>query len=179
MGSGNSKKENNSHIAGANSKLTEFSVGDYVLVDYPVSNHHKGPPNKLLTNRRGPMKIVYRKGDHYALLDLASNKQTEPRHIKYLHPFHYDKELVDPRTVANADKEFYDVDKILQHKGSKRTPSKMTFEVLWKPVDDNPAETTWEPWSNVKTTIALHQYLAANNMNEIIPIQYQKDSDKN
>jgi hypothetical protein len=48
-------EKDNLHLSQTGNNLTEFSINDLVLVDYPSSSFHKGPPNKLLANRRGPI----------------------------------------------------------------------------------------------------------------------------
>jgi hypothetical protein len=164
---------NNSHISHTGNNLTEYSIDDLVLVDYPTSSVHKGPPNKLLSNRRGPMKIVARNGDNYSLADLATNKEIEVYHVKYLHKFNYDKEHTNPRTVANSDKQFFDIDKIISHRGDKQSPSRMKFQVLWMPVNNLTAQKTWEPWKTLRNTHALHKYLSENKMKALIPSIYK------
>jgi len=168
-------KSNNQHIATTvydNAKY-EYAVGDYVLVDYPTSDNHKGAPNKLLTNRKGPMKITNKNGDHYTLLDLTNNTDTMKRHVKYLHPFYYDAEYTNPRQIANKDNQSYDIDKILDHSGNKKWPSYMKFKVQWMPINNLPAEVTWEPWKMLRSTIALHAYLNENGMKNLIPKVYK------
>ena len=75
-----------------------------------------------MTNLRGPMKVRAKKNSHYTLEDLISGKE-EIIHIKRIHPFFYDKELVDPRIVANRDKQLFDIQEITEHKGNKYQPS--------------------------------------------------------
>src|SRR5690349_15617139 len=48
-----------------NTELTEYSINEYVLVGYPQSNLKPGPPDKLMTNLAGPMRVVNRIGDKY------------------------------------------------------------------------------------------------------------------
>jgi hypothetical protein len=98
-------------------------------VDYPTSDN-KGAPSKLLTDRKGPMKIVNKNGDHYTLLDLTNNIDTMERHVKYLHSFYYDAEYTNPRQIANKDNQSYDIDKILEHSGNKKWPSYMAINNL-------------------------------------------------
>jgi hypothetical protein len=49
----------------------------------------------------------------------------------------------------------------------------MKFKLLWMPVNNLPAETTWEPWKALRTTAALHRYLADHNMRALIPKIYK------
>ena len=96
-------RHNQRHMQEQNTNYTSYDVNEYVLVEYPISTHHKGPPSKLMTNLRGPMKIVSKKRDNYTVLDLTTNK-TEIIHVKRLHKFYYDPAQTDPRQVAKADK---------------------------------------------------------------------------
>ena len=65
---------------------------------------------------------------------------------------------MDPRQVANHDSQHYDIDCVLQLKGSAKRPSAMELLVRWMP-NDNMTEETWEPWSGLRDTEALHKYL--------------------
>jgi transposase InsO family protein len=56
------QKRNALHVSTTNKTLSHYAIDDYVLVDYPASNNHVGPPSKFMTHRRGPMKIVKRDG---------------------------------------------------------------------------------------------------------------------
>jgi len=42
--------------------FTEYAVGDYVLVDYPQleDSLNSDPPSKLMTHRRGPLRVISR-----------------------------------------------------------------------------------------------------------------------
>ena len=150
---------------------TEFAVGDYVLVDYPQSSLKPGPPSKLMTHRRGPLRVKSRQRDQYALENLVNNKE-EIVHLKRLNPLYYDPEHVDPRQVANRDSQHYDIYFVLQHRGSAKRPSNMEFLIRWMPLNEV-AHKTWEPWTGVRDTIALHQYLREHDMAQIIPRKYK------
>ena len=51
------------HVARRGAKtVTEFSVGSYVLVAYPDKGLGKRPPNKLMTQWRGPMMVQSSRG---------------------------------------------------------------------------------------------------------------------
>ena len=124
-----------------------------------------------MTHRRGPLRVVSRNGDTYTLQNLVNNKQ-EIVHLKRLNPFYYDPLHVDPREVANHDSQHYDIDCVLQHKGSAKRPSKMEFLVRWMPIG-NKTDETWEPWSGLRDTIQLHNYLRENKIARIIPRKFK------
>ena len=44
--------------APAEGALTHYPVDSMVLVAYPSEGMRKGPPNKVMTNLRGPMRVV-------------------------------------------------------------------------------------------------------------------------
>ena len=110
--------------------FTEYAVGDYVLVDYPQDSLKPGPPSKLMSHRRGPLRVLSESEDFYTLQNLVNNKE-EVVHLKRLNPFYFDPLYVDPRQVANHDSQYYDMDCVLQHKGSAKRPSNMEFLVRW------------------------------------------------
>jgi hypothetical protein len=166
-------ERNTSRLSSANNALTSYAVGSYVLVEYPRSEHHSGPPSKMMTNLRGPMKVVSKKGSAYSVMDLTTNT-VEVMHLKRLRPFYFDPELTDPRQVANADRQYFDIDKILSHSGAWTKYSKMKFQVQWKPISEaSQPSVTWEPWRLLRTTVALHLYLRERNMGRLIPRQFR------
>ena len=110
---------------------------------------------------------------NYVLKDLTTN-QNETVHVTRIHPFYYDPKITDPRQVANADKQVFDVDKILSHRGNKNKPSTMEFQVKWMPIGTQEAEITWEPYRSLRATEALHIYLTENKMRTLIPSQYKE-----
>ena len=50
--------KDNTHMSTIQPQLTTYNVDQYILIEYPSSTQHTGPPYKLLTNLRGPMKII-------------------------------------------------------------------------------------------------------------------------
>jgi chromobox protein 1 len=116
---------------------------------------------------RGPYLVVNNIGTRYTLLDLVTNKHVDVLFHR-LHPFIYDKARMDPKEAACRDREEYEVEKILGHSGDPRMKSDMQFFVKWKGYDD-PKDNTWEPWKNLRLVDKLHEYLAKNNMKNLIP----------
>ena len=66
----------------------------------------------------------------------------EDFHVTNLSPFEYDPLIVDPRKVANADQDMFDIIEIIKHSGLPNRRANMTFYVKWSDGDE-----TWEPWS--------------------------------
>ena len=65
------RQKDQKHIAMADPRRTTNNIDEYVLVEYQPSSLVKGrPPNKLLPNLRGPMRVRSRNGDKYKLTSL-------------------------------------------------------------------------------------------------------------
>ena len=74
-----------------------------------------------------------------------------------------------PHDAARRDNHENWVEAILNHKGHYTNKKEMTFEVQWR----GEAATTWEPWSNVRLTKQLHDFLRTHKMKSIIPKNLQ------
>jgi hypothetical protein len=154
-------------------QITEFPINSYVLQNYEQDNQR--PPSKLNTRLRGPHKIIAKRSspsgpDVYTVQNLASNK-LEDFKVSDLRPFRFDEQRINPQEIALRDKELYNVESVLSHKGPAANRSKMTFHIKWKGED----ETTWEPWANVKDNAILHAYLKANKLARLVPKQHRYD----
>ena len=161
--------KDNTHMSTIQPQLTTYNVDQYVLIEYPSSTQHKGPPFKLLTNLRGPMKIIQKIDEnHYKLLDLISN-QEENVHIKRIHPFYFDPSIINPYEVAYKDQQQFKIQSILSHRGNRYEQKTMEFEVQWEPIGDNESVITWESYKSLRSTEALHHYLRQNKMKSLIP----------
>jgi hypothetical protein len=151
----------------ANGPVTEYPVDSFVLVAYPSEGMHKGPPSKIMTNLRGPMRVIAYKGSSYDLLNLTSNKVEYGIHVKRLKHFDYDPDHTDPVEVSNTDSDSFIVEQIINHKGNPKRKTQMSFEVKWKNFPSS--ENTWEPWSFVRDTDSLHEYLRAQGLASLLP----------
>jgi len=147
--------------AALKSAITEFKVGSYVLLEYPSDGFlmTPRPPNKLMTNLRGPLQVTSNVGPTYTLRDLVTTK-TVFTHVSRLREFHYDKERVDPLAIAVKDSGQYLVERILDHKGytgkgNQRQISKLTFLVKWVGYE----EPDWQPWKNLHKNFLTHEYM--------------------
>lgn len=158
------------HSAKENEKYTEYPLNSYVLVNY-----HDRPPTKMHTHLKGPVRVVSFNKANYTVQDLVTNR-LQKIHVSKLRPFVYDKRYTDPRTVANSDRQSFDVQEIISHTGSKRQKSQMTFRVRW--MGYSAEDDTWEPWSNLRTNAILHQYLRDNGMTSIVPKNFRSDENE-
>jgi hypothetical protein len=68
--------------------LPEYQVNDFVLLAWPSSGHHQGPPDKRKPILRGPFQVIEIKDNHLKVQNLATNhvytiKDTE-QFIKFI-----------------------------------------------------------------------------------------------
>jgi transposase InsO family protein len=153
---------------------TEFPDGSLVLVEYHKKGFKKGPPNKLLTNLKGPYQVIDHELNTYNLRDLGSEK-LETHHVTDLRPFRYDPEYTDPVDVALADKELFVVDAITAHEGDPRRHKSMRFTVKWKGYEGHPEEfTPNQLYKDLKNNVSFHEYCRANKeLLQLIPKQFR------
>jgi hypothetical protein len=167
--------KDDTHISQASPKRTEYAIDEYVLVEYPSSNLKRGPPNKLQTFLKGPLKVVSYKGNQYNLKNLVTSK-IETVHLSRLHPFIFDEINVNPIDVANRDQFSTPVERVIAHhplkvdlKSVKR--SELSFTVRWLNLPEEFDRIL--PWKELRNNPALHQYLNENNMRSIIPTEFK------
>jgi hypothetical protein len=155
------KSQDEKHLAQNSREITEFVVGTHVLVAYST-----GPPTRLLTRWKGPMKILRCEGSEYLLLDLVSGKE-KVFHIKNMRPFHFIPSKIDPLDVARHDYNEFFVDRILEHEGDFKKMSTLFFLVRWRTYSSE--HDSWEPWKNLLHSEQLHVYLHSIGKSRIIP----------
>jgi len=155
------------------SEPTLFPDGSLVLSKYHKTGFKKGPPHKLLTPLKGPFQVVDHNKNTYELRDLGTQK-TVKHHVTDLRPFQYDPDNTNPYEVANSDSQLHAIERIVSHTGDRKHKSRMTFRVKWLGYEGHPDEFTNEPWANVRTTFALHEYLRLHNMESLIPKQFRR-----
>ena len=149
------------HLA-SNPKLpTEFDIGSHVLICY-----EDGPPTRLLTRWRGPLKILSRQKSEYLLLDLVTGRE-KTVHVKNMRIFRFNPLEVTPLDIARRDHGEYFVEKILAHEGDFRKVSTLTFKVRWSKYSEE--YDTWEPWKTLRLSTQLHEYLRSIGMENLIP----------
>jgi len=149
--------------------ITEFAKGAHVLVEYPNKGMHRGPPNKLMTNLRGPMIVESSRGSDYSVRDLSTNVVCNV-HVSRLRPFRFDATRIDPKEIAAKDiGEFY-LESILDHRprGQKRPlRGSLEFKVRWLGYDES--HDSWEPWAELRSNRIVHAYCRAHDMEGIVP----------
>jgi len=148
------------HMSKQHGNPTTFRENSYVLVDYIDK-----PPSTLHTNLEGPFRVVSSVNGKYTLQNLVTEELNE-YHVSRLRPFYYDDED-SPRQTANRDSQQWDVDSIINHAGDQNHRKELLFRVRWLGHDESCD--TWEPYSNLRHNIKLHDYLKANKMKKLIP----------
>lgn len=156
------------HMSEADPELTEYPINSYVLFNDPAGNR-----NKLQTKKRGPFQIVNRVDDTYSIENLVNHKIRDT-HVSNLTPFYFDPERINPVEVATHDSQEFVIEKILSHTGSKNRYGQMKFLVRW--LGYPPEEDSYEPWSYLKDTEQLHDYLRANNLASLIPKKFRTNN---
>ena len=155
------KSQDDKHLAQNARYLTEFVVGTHVLVAYAT-----GPPTRLLTRWKGPMKILRSQGSEYLLLDLVSGKE-KTFHVKNMRAFHFIPSHVDPLDIARRDYDEFFVEQILEHEGDFKKVSTLHFLVRWRTYSSE--HDSWEPWKNLLHSEELHKYLHSIGKSKAIP----------
>ena len=96
-----------------------FPIGSFVLVSYPDNSLGKGrPPHKLMMRHKGPFEVISKNKGTYQLKELASNVIAK-FNAHLLRPFNHDTVNDNPREVAFHAKQMFDIEKIINHKGSQ------------------------------------------------------------
>ena len=86
---------------------------------------------------------------------------------KFICPFDYNPDTMDPVDIANRDGGFANVGKIIAHTGVKTDKTKMDFLVRWEGFKET--HDSWLPWKELRANIKLHEYLRTNKMASLIP----------
>jgi Chromo (CHRromatin Organisation MOdifier) domain len=145
---------------------TEHLPDSYVLVHYRTG----APPTRLHTHWRGPMKVVSGSDSRYLLYDLITHKQ-KVYHVSDMKPFIYDPAVTTPLDVARRDYMEFFVETIIDHRGNIKRKTDLEFLVSWLGYDDR--DNSWEPYSNLRDTGKLHDYLTQNNIRQLIPAKFR------
>ena len=166
------RQKDKAHIERFPIQRTDYPVGSYVLVEYHTSIIRKGPPSKMLTNLRGPLKVVSKVEDDYTLMNLVSNKP-EHIHVSLIRPFIYDANFVDPKDVARRDVlSTFVVASIVEHTPlNERMKSRLDFRVRWEGFEEK--DDLWLPFSALRDNPSLHRYLWDNGMKQHINKQHR------
>jgi len=154
----NLTKASDIHFENYPSNQTTFADGSYVLVQH-VNPFRRGPKSKLLPFLKGPFLVASSIKSRYILRNLLTMK-CKDYHVKRLSPFKLDIGRYNPIEVAlRDDGDLFIIDKVTRMKG-KATGLKadLFFEVFWL----GQSIPSWEPWSRIRTTLKLHEFLRAH-----------------
>jgi transposase InsO family protein len=154
-------KHDTHHMSTFEKNFSEFPINSYVLLDPPEGNRPK-----LQTRKKGPFQVINIVGSKYVLQDLLSGKNFET-HVSNLSPFNHDETRTDPTDVAMHDEQEFLIDAILAHRGDRTRRSTMEFKVRWLGFGDT--YDSWEPYTNLRDTSCLTEYLAANKLKSLLP----------
>jgi len=166
------RERDTDHLVRSSPKRTEYPVGSYVLVDYHKNAFRKGPPNKMLTYLRGPMRVKSIDKNTYILLNLVTRKD-ETIHVTDLRPFNYDPNHVDPVDVARKDiTSTFVVERIIEHVGDEKRKSSLDFRVRWQGYDEE--HDLWLPYAEVRDVEATHIYLRDKGLHNLIPAKFNE-----
>ena len=122
------------------------------------------------------MRVVNSKGNTYTLQNLVTNKN-EDHNITGLRPFYFDPVSQNPLQYAiRDDGDIYIVDKISDIRGTLNG-SKKQIQLLVHWVDIE--KPTWEPWSSVRATQALVDFLKSHPdfaVRQLLPQNHKEGS---
>ena len=85
--------------------------------------------------------------------------------------FVFDSAITDPLDVARRDHMEFFVEQILDHRDNVKGRTTLEFYVKWLNYPDN--ENSWTPYSHLRDTDKLHEYLRSKNMKHLIPKKFQ------
>ncbi len=158
-------KHDSHHMSTFDPDFTEFPVNSYVLLDHPA-----GERAKLHMKKRGPFQVVNIVGSKYTIQDLLTGKNFDT-HISNLSPFNFDTSRVDPKEVAMHDSQEFVIDSVLDHRGDRTRRKTMEFKVRW--LGYTPEYDSWEPYSALRDTDQLLEYLRINRLKSLIPNKFK------
>ena len=173
----NLNKASEIHFENYPTNQTVFEIGSYVLVEH-TNSFRRGPNSKLLPFLKGPFLVISSTKSRYTLRNLLTNR-IKDYHVKRLSPFQLDPTRSNPIEVAlRDDGELFIIQNITKMRGSaKGLKAKLFFEVFWLGFKDP----TWEPWSRVRTTLKLHEFLRAHKsktVQNLVPKNYIEPNDQ-
>jgi hypothetical protein len=163
--------------------ITEFPVGTYVLALYK-DRHAQGkgrPPNKLLTIKRGPYKVISHNENTYLVQNLAHHDDIREFHIKELQPFEFDAIHTDPFLVALGDEQEFIVETVVRHElrtnPTGRHRKQLYLLIKWEGYDET--HNSWEPVNHLFHLPLIREYLQANRLSAYIPASYRNKPERN
>jgi hypothetical protein len=149
------------HIANYPAQRTDHAPGSYVLVKY----REGGPPTRLHTILKGPLRVIRGSKDYFTLLDLITHKEKN-YHVTDIKPFIFDPLSVNPTNIACKDYLEFFIEAILKHSGTRNSKkTNLRFYIKWLGYEKN----SWEPYSNIRDMTICHEYLRTHGMANHIP----------
>ena len=158
-------REDQIHMESVSIPVTVFETGSFVLV-----HRRDGLPSRLHTQWLGPMKVLGHIESEYRLLNLITLKE-KLYHAQHMKSFIFNPHSTSPTDVARRDYLEFFVEEILQHTGNHRKLSTLQFLVKWHTYDDT--HNSWEPYTNLRKTACLHNYLRGKNLQSLIPAEFR------
>jgi hypothetical protein len=164
------------HMRTYPTERSDFDIGSYVLVEHRHNSLRRGPRSKLLPFLKGPMRVIAKHENTYTLQDIVNMRQYD-YHIKNLRVFNFDPETQNPLTYAlKDDGSMFQVERVSKHKGDpKKSKKQLFFLVHWVGEE----EPTWEPWTNVRRTVKLHEYIQNHTkliVRNLLPANFSVDT---
>ena len=158
------KVDINHTLKTASAKYTVFDTGSNVFFE-PTTGK---PKDRLHSRKLGPFLVLDHEDNTYNLQNLVSKKKFKVNIIR-IHPFHFEKQRVNPQEAAAHYSDEFIVASILSHTGDFK--STLSFQVHW--LDYTPAEDTGEPLKNVMHVEKLQTYLRSIGLENMVP-KYSK-----
>jgi hypothetical protein len=138
--------------------ITIYPPGTYVKVGYPMTAMGQRAPHKLATHWRGPYEVITKEKGAYILRDIAKGTEhTVSEHLVEL--YHVDPKFDDPRAIALAEADMYDIAEVLDITGDpKGLKTQIALLIRWEGYDDEPP--TWNTWNSSFTrNKKIHEFL--------------------
>ena len=147
-------------------KHTDFEPNSHVLVHYRTG----APPSRLHTFWRGLMKVISGRDSRYLLKELVSHKETE-HHVSDMKPFKFHPLTTNPLDIARRYHMEFFVEKVFDHRGDLKFKKDLEFHVKWLNYDDS--RNSWEPFTALRDTSKLHEYLRIHKLDRLIPRKFK------
>ena len=144
-----------------------YQPGDLVLWN-PREHAHSFRTTKLAPKLLGPYMVQHQTKNEIHCIH---------QHLNTSHVFHasrlspYIGTPSDAKHIGLLDSDEYIIEAVLAHKGNWKSLPSMTFLVHWQGYEDT--ADSWEPWSALRKTDALHTYLRSHNLGKYIPLQFR------
>jgi Chromo (CHRromatin Organisation MOdifier) domain len=88
-------------------------------------------------------------------------------------PFIFDPSTTNPIDIARRDHLEFFVDKVFGHRRDVKSKRDLEFHVKWLDYDESDS---WEPYSALRDTSQLHEYLRLHKLEKLIPQKFKTRS---